>query len=55
MPPATIRPRMGVSERVLVLDHGVKIGEGTPDQIRRDPKVIEAYLGRGSAGEMVRA
>jgi branched-chain amino acid transport system ATP-binding protein len=36
---------MGVSERLLVLDHGITIAEGRPEAIRRNPKVIEAYLG----------
>lgn len=43
-----MRVVMGISDHILVMDHGERISEGSPEEVRRDPRVIEAYLGTGA-------
>ncbi len=50
-----LRVVMEVCGRVTVLDHGQKIGEGTPEEVRENPAVVEAYLGQEMDDDEVRA
>jgi branched-chain amino acid transport system ATP-binding protein len=43
---------MGISDHIVVLDYGRKIADGAPEQIKRDPNVVKAYLGETEEEEL---
>ena len=46
---------MGVSDRIVVLHHGRLLAEGTPEAVREDPRVVDAYLGAAQETEAAHA